>query len=79
MPGAFFVCLLSSEPCNTWLLQGECSGFDGFQEQMTESQVELTIDMFTKLLLDYIQCYLQYLHIAVVNLMYCMLYFTTLT
>ena len=39
------------------------------QEQKTEAPVELTIYMFTRFLLDYIQYYLQYLHMVVVLLM----------
>ena len=35
----FFWGVLGSESCRAQLLQGECSGFDGFQEQKTEVPV----------------------------------------
>ena len=54
----FFRGALSYELCSSQLLHGECSRFDGFQEQMTEAPVKLTIYMFTNLLLGYIQYHL---------------------
>ena len=55
---------LGSQCSNTLLLQGECSGSDGFHKQKTEPPVELAIYMFTDFLLDYVQQYIEYLHIV---------------
>ena len=57
----------------THLLLSECSGFDRFYKQKTEALVELTIHIFTNLLLGYIQCYIQYKHIEGRLLIVCML------
>ena len=70
--------MLSSELGSNQLLCIECSGFDGFQELKTEDPVELTIYMFTNPVLDFIQYYLQYLHIVARLLMCYMLCLITL-
>ena len=72
-----FLGVLSSESCSLWLLQGECSGFHQFKEQKTEVPMWLGSHMLTRLLLDYIQYYLQYFHAAVILPMYYVLYLTT--
>ena len=56
---AFFVCVLSYEPCSTGLLWGEHSRFDEFQEQKTEAPVELLFTIFT-----YSSCAFCVLHVA---------------
>ena len=56
--------ILRSRHSSTQLLLGECSRFNGFHKQKTEAPVELTIYIFTYLLLDYIQNYIQYFHIV---------------
>ena len=43
--------LLCSQCSTTQLLYGKCSRFDGFHRQKTEAPTELTIYMFTDLLL----------------------------
>ena len=65
---------LSSGLGSTQLLRGERSGSDGFQEQKTEAPVELTLYMFTYLLLSYIQYYLQHIHIMA-SYMLCLITF----
>ena len=53
------------------------TGFNGFHEQKTEGQVELTIYIFTNRLLGHMQYYLQYLPIVARLLMCYMLCLTT--
>ena len=45
----FFWGVISSEPCYSQLLLGECSGLKRYQEQQTEAPKLLTLYMFTKL------------------------------
>ena len=62
-----------SKLSSTQLMLDGHSWFDGFQKQNTEALIELTIYIFTYLLLDYIQYYVQYLHIVARVLIYYML------
>ena len=64
-----FLVLLGSRSSNTRLLLGERSRSYGFYKEQIEAPIKLTIYIFTKLLLDYIQ----YLHIVARLVIYYML------
>ena len=68
-----FSVLLESRHSSTGLLLDEHSRFDRLHKQKTGAPLELTIYIFTNLLLDYIQYYIQYLHIVARLLIYYML------